>query len=128
MFYGLTPCELRRLAYNFAEAKSMTHNFNKSSKQARKDWLALFLKRNPRISLRKPKGTSINRISSFHHGAVRRYFDNLELVMGKHKFFRVKSLMQMKREYLLFRNLLKFYDRKIKNRLVQRFLGSEEGI
>jgi hypothetical protein len=46
----------------------------------------LFLKRNPRISLRKPEGTIINRINSFNHGAVRRNFDNLELVMEKHKF------------------------------------------
>jgi hypothetical protein len=72
MFYGLTPCELRRLAYVFSEANSIKHNFNKSSKQAGNDWLALFLKRNPRISLRKPEGTSINRTNFFNHGAVRR--------------------------------------------------------
>jgi hypothetical protein len=108
MFYGSTPCELRHLVYDFAEVNSIKHNFNKSSKQAGKDWSALFLKRNPRISLRKPEVTSINRINSFNHGAVRRYFDNLELVMEKHKLLKVQSSMQMKREYLLFRNLLKF--------------------
>jgi hypothetical protein len=83
MFYDLTPCELRRLACDFAEANSIKHNFNKSSKQVGKDWLALFLKRNPRISLRKAEVRSINRINSFNHGAVRRYFDSIELVMEK---------------------------------------------
>jgi hypothetical protein len=69
IFYGLTPCELCCLAYDFAEANSMEHNFKKFSKQADKDWLALFLKRNPRISQRKPEVTNTNKVNSFNHGA-----------------------------------------------------------
>jgi hypothetical protein len=61
---------------------------NPGIKQAKIGWL--FLKRNPRISLRKPECTSINRINSFNHGAVRIYFDNLELVMEKHMFVESK--------------------------------------
>jgi hypothetical protein len=49
------------------------------------------LKRNPRISLRKPECTSINRINSFNLGSVRRYFDNLELIMEKQKFVESKT-------------------------------------
>jgi hypothetical protein len=37
IFYSLTACELRRIAYDFAEANRIKRNFNKSSKQADKD-------------------------------------------------------------------------------------------
>ena len=50
----------------------------------------MFLKRNPRIILREPESTIINRISSFSHGAVKKYFENQVLVMEKHKFVEIK--------------------------------------
>jgi hypothetical protein len=78
--------DFRRLAYYFSDANGFKNNFNKSSKQAGKDWLALSLKRNPKVTLRKPEGTSFNKINSFIHGAVRRCLENLQLVMEKHEF------------------------------------------
>lgn len=86
LFYGLTPVELRRIAYEFAEANKIPHIFNKTEKMAGKDWLALFLIRNSRISLRKPENTSINRINAFNEESVRNFFSNLEKVMEKHRF------------------------------------------
>ena len=34
IFYGITKGELRRLAFELAEAKGVEHKFNKDSKQA----------------------------------------------------------------------------------------------
>lgn len=86
MFYGLTPADLRKLAYEFAEANHIAHNFSQATKMAGKDWLAGFMKRNARISLRKPEGTSINRINAFSKESVSNFFSNLGQVLEKHNF------------------------------------------
>ena len=44
-----------------------------------------FLHMNPRIRLRKPEGTLSNRINSFNNCAVKKYFDNVDLLMEKFK-------------------------------------------
>jgi hypothetical protein len=86
MFFGITPIELRRLAYHFAEANNIKHRFDKELNMAGHDWLELFLKRHPEISLRKPEGTSQNRISAFNKTEVDRFFNNLLTVIEKNKF------------------------------------------
>lgn len=83
LFFGISKVELRKLAYSFAEANNVKHNFDKSSKMAGKDWLEGFLARNNRISLRKPEATSINRVTGFNKEAVDEYFKNLTEVMLK---------------------------------------------
>lgn len=45
-----------------------------------------FLKRNPRVSVRKSESLSINRIQGFNKEEVDRFFENLEEVTDKHKF------------------------------------------
>lgn len=52
LFYGITPLELRRLAFEFAEKNRIAHPFRKESRLAGKDWLAGFLRRNNELSLR----------------------------------------------------------------------------
>ena len=86
LFYGMTPYDLRKVAYNYAEANNIPNDFNKQKKLAGKDWYYLFLKRHPEISLRKPEGTSINRITAFNEESLKLYFDNLENVFEKYKF------------------------------------------
>ena len=81
LYYGLTPLELRKIAYEFAEKNSIPNNFCKTTKLAGKDWLPLFMKQNPRISLRKSKGTSFNQINAFDQESVMLFFNNLEKVM-----------------------------------------------
>ncbi|KAJ8945555.1 hypothetical protein NQ318_020401 [Aromia moschata] len=86
IFFGITPAELRRLAYQFADVNKIKHRFDQEKKMAGQDWLELFLKRHPEISLRKPEGTSQNRISAFNKPEVERFFNNLLAVMEKYKF------------------------------------------
>lgn len=86
LFYGLTPKELRRLAFRYAEKKNISNNFNKNLGLAGKDWLYCFLKRHPSVRLRQPQGTSLNRIAGFCKEEVQLFYSNLEAVMQKHKF------------------------------------------
>lgn len=86
LLYGLTPTELRRLAFKYAEENNIKYAFTCEKKIAGKDWLYGFLKRNPEITLRQPEGTSINRIASFNSESTKQFFANLEVLMDKYNF------------------------------------------
>ena len=58
----------------------LKHPFNKKTKMAGNHWLYNFLKRHPSISLRRPEGTSLARMSGFTRVEVNRFFDNLREV------------------------------------------------
>lgn len=70
VFYGISSVELRRLVFEYGEKNGIPHQFNKSAKLAGQDWLNGFLKRNPRISVRKPEATSMSRITAFNKQEV----------------------------------------------------------
>lgn len=53
---------------------------------AGKDWYYGFIKRHLNISLRKPKATSLNKITAFNEIEVRKFFDNLESLQKIHHF------------------------------------------
>ncbi|KAK4871580.1 hypothetical protein RN001_015704 [Aquatica leii] len=40
--FGMTMKEFRRLAYQLAEKNNCSHNFNKNSEMAGKDWVKIF--------------------------------------------------------------------------------------
>lgn len=86
MFYGLTPSKIKQLAFEYAIANQLRHNFNDEKKTCGKDWLRGFLARNPQISLRRPEATSLNRVIAFNRNDVNLFYDNLELVYEKYKF------------------------------------------
>lgn len=86
LFYGLTPSALRKSVYDYAEINKIKHPFNKDKKEAGKDWLYGFLKRNPEISIRKPEATSINRITAFNGEEMKCFFNNLLTLMSKYSF------------------------------------------
>lgn len=85
IFYGCTAKTLRQIAYDYAEALELPHNFNKDIKMAGRDWLKGFRQRNG-ISVRKPEATSINRITAFNKTEVSLFYSNLETLMTKYKF------------------------------------------
>ena len=63
-----TTTEFRELAFQIAEKLSIDHPFSKNYKKTGKDWLNVFLKRHPEISIRRPEPTSIGRaVERFCH-------------------------------------------------------------
>nr|CAH7764117.1 unnamed protein product [Callosobruchus chinensis] len=86
LFYGLTPKELRRLAFKYAEEHKIKHGFPSNKQAAGKDWLYGFLRRNPEIKLMQPEGTSINRIASFNSESTKKFFANLKVLMDRYHF------------------------------------------
>lgn len=86
LFYGLTPKELRRLAFRYAEENKIFHNFNREKGVAGKDWMYGFLRRNPEITLRQPEGTSLNRIVSFNREETDLFYGNIEKLMKTYQF------------------------------------------
>lgn len=84
--FGLTLTDLRKLAFELAEANNINHPFNKEKQLAGKDWLYGFLKRHPKLSLRNPEPTSMARAKGFNRNAVGQFFDLLESLLKEHKF------------------------------------------
>lgn len=87
IYFGLTPKEVRRLAYECAVQykKDMPDSW-RHNKQAGADWFAAFLKRNPRLSIRTPEATSLGRATSFNKKNVTDFFDKLYNVLERYPF------------------------------------------
>ncbi|KAJ8956468.1 hypothetical protein NQ318_010782 [Aromia moschata] len=87
IFHGISPKEVRRLAYDCAIKCQInipeTWNENK---MAGKDWLNGFMKINRCLSLRKPEDNSLSRPTSFNKANVDNFFKKLADVMDRYKF------------------------------------------
>ncbi|XP_014360249.2 uncharacterized protein LOC106712268 [Papilio machaon] len=88
IFYGYSPKDVRRLAYECAAKfdikipPSWTAN-----KMAGKEWLSMFLKRNPELSIRKPKPTShASHPKSLNAQNVKVFFEKLAEAMDRYGF------------------------------------------
>ncbi|XP_053685837.1 uncharacterized protein LOC128735375 [Sabethes cyaneus] len=66
LFYGVTPKEIRSMAFQLATANGIKHPFDKKSELAGQDWLYGFRKRHPELSLRSPEATSAARAQGFN--------------------------------------------------------------
>jgi len=73
--YGLTPRDVRRLAFDVAERAGINHRFSNKSKMAGKDWLAGYFSRYPDLSIRVPQGTNLSRAVAFNRPKVAQFFD-----------------------------------------------------
>ena len=69
-FYGLKLSDLRRLAFQIAEANNLKTNFHLNIKMAGREWLRGFLERHPQLSLRRPEVTCLVRPHA-HHALIR---------------------------------------------------------
>ena len=79
IFYGMSTCDLRRIAYDFAEANNVSHPFNQTQRMAGKDWVTDFIKRN-HLAVRTPQSTSMNRVLAFDREKIARFFSLLKAV------------------------------------------------
>ena len=82
---GITPLNVRMLAFELAEKMNIPHSFNREKKCAGKDWFMNFMARWPQLSVRRPIGTSLNRQNSFTKEAISIFFENLEKKMTELK-------------------------------------------
>lgn len=83
--YGLTIIDIQRVVYQFAIRNNIPNSFNKESGLAGRDYVEGFLKRHPKLSLRKPEAILINRMNGINKESVENYFDLLEKIVDEHK-------------------------------------------
>jgi DDE superfamily endonuclease len=82
-FFGLTPLDMRRLAFQLAETRKLEHQFNRSKQMAGRKWLRNFMSRHNELALREPEATSFSRAVAFNKPQVKRFFDLLQTEYGK---------------------------------------------
>lgn len=87
LYHGLTPKNVRMLAYQFAKRndKKIPDNWV-VKEEASYDWFWGFMKRHNELSLRKPEATSLSRATSFNRHNVGTFFGNLKSLMGRFQF------------------------------------------
>ena len=76
--FVLTRAKLRNLAFDFLEKLGVNHRFNKTKKIAGWDWMYSFLRRHPKIVIRKEENLSINRALGMNKKNVQTFFGILE--------------------------------------------------
>lgn len=87
IFFGLSPIEIRRLAFQLAQKYSLHMPDKwKENNLAGEDWFLGFMKRNPEISIRVGQATSLSRDTSFNITNVNLFYDNSPKVLDRHNF------------------------------------------
>ena len=84
--YGLTPTQVRRLAYDMVEALGIKNPFNSTTELAGKDWLMGFLNRHPALSIRQPQATNIARAVGFNKPQVERFYGVYRELIERHEY------------------------------------------
>lgn len=86
IFFGLSPKEVRSLAYDCAkEYKIDIPATWIENKMAGRDWFTSFMKRHPGLSIRAPESTSLARATNFNEANTNLYFQKLGEVLERYK-------------------------------------------
>lgn len=65
MFFGCKINDICMFTYDITEKYSLNHSCNRKKQIAGKKWFYTFMKRNPTLTLRQPKGTSMAGLNVF---------------------------------------------------------------
>ena len=84
--YGLTPTDIRKLAYEVVIKANIPHCFNVEKAMAGRDWLSGFLSRNPDLSVRSPQAINLSRAEAFNRTAVENFFQIYRTLLNKESF------------------------------------------
>lgn len=79
--FPLTIGDVRKIAYQLAEQLHLKHRFYKKTEKAGYDFVKLFLRRHPDITIRKSEGVSLARSNAMNRREVDAYFNLLENVL-----------------------------------------------
>ena len=85
-FYGMSINDIRAIVYDYCQKNNIKNNFNSDNKMAGRDFVAVFLKRHPKLKFRKPQAVSMNRVFGLNKTSVTLYFENLYTLLNKHNF------------------------------------------
>ena len=84
-FFGMMRKQCRRFLYDYAEACTIPHPFNRENKMAGEDWLGSFMKKY-KLSHRVPEATTIATMIGFNKLQVGNFFEVLRDVRERYKF------------------------------------------
>lgn len=86
-YLGVTPKEMRKLAYQFGSSNGVKlPAIWEKEQMAGKEWYTGFMKRHTDLSLRTPEATSLARVSAFNKTIVAEFFDNLISILVRFQF------------------------------------------
>lgn len=84
IYFGLSRKELKELAYQFAVKLGIDYPVGWiQNAAAGKDWFTGFMKRHPRLAMRKPEATSLARAAAFNEGNVKSFFTLLTEILAR---------------------------------------------
>jgi len=86
MCYGLTRQQIKKLAFEYAEANAFCPDKWKDSKIASEDWLKRFTNRHKDLAVRKSESTSLSRATNCSKTNVNAFFEKLTNVYNKYNF------------------------------------------
>jgi len=88
IYFGLSPKEVRRLAFDYASYLNKTNIPKSWSKNelAGEDWFTGFKKRRHDLSIHIPEANNLARASSFNIVNVNSFFVNLKTVLNRYNF------------------------------------------
>lgn len=87
IYFGLSKKDVRKLAYELTTKYNLSRPRTwDDNEMAGEEWFRMFMRRNRELSVRAAQATSLSRATSFNKSNVDAFYDNLTIVMDRHKF------------------------------------------
>ena len=87
LYYGVSTNEVKSLAYEYASKPGLKiPNSWVAAKKPGSDWLSVFMKRHPNLTLRTPESTLLSRATSCNRYNVNAFYDKYKSVLQRDGF------------------------------------------